>query len=67
MNIDYTRNGELKRHAKNSRVTLWELAGALGISDNTLSRRLRYELPAEETERYKAMIDQIAQQKAVSA
>ena len=67
MNMNYARNGDLKQHAKKNRVTLWELAEHMGISEPTLSRRLRHELPAEETERYKAAVDQIAAQKAVGA
>lgn len=67
MNIDYTRNGELKRHAKKSRVAHWELAEFLGISELTLSRRLRHELPEEEKARYIEAVDQIAAQKAVGA
>ncbi len=60
-------NTEFRQYAKRRGVLLWEVADALGIADTTLSKSLRHELPAEETERYKAAVDQIAAQKAVGA
>lgn len=60
MNMDLTRNGTLKQHAKNKRVKLWELAEHFGVSEMTFSRRLRHELPDAERERYMAAVDQIA-------
>ena len=67
MNMDYSRNGELKRYALSRRVALWEIAESLGMSEVTFSRRMRHELPEAETEKYKAAVDQIAAQKAVGA
>ena len=66
MNIDYTRNGELKRYARSRRVALWEIAECLGMSEVTFSRRMRHELPAAETEKYKAAVDEISARKAVT-
>ena len=60
MNMDYSRNGDLKRHAKDKGIKLWELADALGVSEFTLSKRLRRDLPGEELARYMSAIDQLA-------
>jgi len=38
------RNNDLKEAAKSAGVRLWEVAEALRIRDNELSRRLRYDL-----------------------
>lgn len=54
------KNKNLKRHAAANGVRLWEIADHVGISEVTLSRWMRHELPEE---RYKAMmraIDEIA-------
>lgn len=53
-------NGELRNYAKERGVMLWELAGALGVADTTLSRWLRHELPDAERARYMEAVDQIA-------
>ena len=62
-----TGNKEFRQYAKRRGVLLWESAEVLGIADTTLSKHLRRELPAEETKRYMAAVDQIAAQKAVNA
>lgn len=42
------KNQDIRNEAKKAKVNLWEVADALGITDFTLSRKLRYELPDEE-------------------
>ena len=41
-------NVKIRNELKNSGVKYWELARIMGISDATLCRRLRDEIPAEE-------------------
>lgn len=53
-------NMGVKSAAKAAGVRLWELADQLGIADTTLSKKLRYELPAAEQEKMVAAIKQIA-------
>ena len=56
-------NSDIRRKARESGVYLWEVAHQLGITDFTLSRHLRYELPPEQKlEVYKA-IDAVAAEK----
>ncbi len=45
-------NQEVRRAAEVAKVKLWEVAFAMGVSDNTLTRRLRFELPEDEKQRY---------------
>lgn len=53
-------NMGVKNAAKAAGVRLWELADQLGIADTTLSKKLRYELPAEEQEKMVSAIKEIA-------
>lgn len=41
-------NDEIRKAAKIANVRLWQVAEEIGISDFTLSRRLRHELPQKE-------------------
>lgn len=56
-------NQKIKDIAKASNVKLWELADSLGISDGTLSRKLRKELTASENEKMIRLINDIARRK----
>ena len=45
------KNEMIRKALKDSGMKQWELAEMLGISEFTLSRKLRNELPQEEKER----------------
>ena len=53
-------NAQIRSRAFEKGVLLWQVAEALGISDFSLSRRLRRELPEDERERMLQIIDEIA-------
>lgn len=55
-------NQDIKRTAAGSGVRLWQIAEALGITDSSLSRKLRKELPIEEKEKIFAIIRELAQE-----
>lgn len=46
-----TANEEIRTAAKTANVRLWQIAACLGISDAHFSRKLRFELPADEREK----------------
>lgn len=56
-------NHTIREAAKASGVCLWEVAEAYGISDGNFSRKLRKELPQQETEKILCIISGIAQRK----
>lgn len=56
-------NEKIKRAAKEKNVRLWKVAKMLNIQDSALSRKMREELPEEETARILAIIDQLAPEK----
>lgn len=53
-------NNDIRTYAKDNGVALWECAKALGISEATMIRRLREELPDSHKEEIKGIIDDIA-------
>jgi len=53
------KNLRIRQAAAQARVKHWEIAVELGITDTTLSRRLRMELPEDEQERILGIIRRI--------
>ena len=53
-------NTDVRETAKKKDVRLWEIAEYLNVSDPTMTRKLRRELPANEKQRILAIIDEIA-------
>lgn len=56
-------NEDIKAYAKVNKVKHWQIADALNISDAQFSKKLRYELEAEEKRKVMKLIDQIAVKK----
>ena len=52
-------NSEVRRFAKAEGVPLWRLAEALEISEPTMTRRLRHELPSGEKEQILAVVERL--------
>ncbi len=55
------KNQDIRRTAAGAGVKLWQIAEALGITDCSLSRRLRRELPAEEKQKIFDIIQELSQ------
>ena len=55
-------NQDIRRPAAGAGVKLWQIAGALGIADCSLSRKLRRELPTEEKEKIFSIIRELAKE-----
>lgn len=51
-----TTNQDIRDAATTAGVRLWRIADAIGITDGTLSRRLRHELPQSEKEKILTII-----------
>lgn len=41
-------NQDIRQEARAANIPLWKIAHALGISEPTITRKLRFELPDEE-------------------
>ena len=53
-------NQAIRTHAKQCGVRIYELADVLGVSQATITRRLRYEMGERDTEDYISAIDNVA-------
>ena len=60
-------NSQIRKRATGTGVKLWEIAHALGITDSSLSRKLRLELPDDEQKRILNIIDDIQRRHADEA
>lgn len=58
-----TKNRKIRQYAQSSRVKLWEVSDKLGITDTSLSKKLRYDLPEQETNRIISIIDEIVHER----
>ena len=54
-------NRDIKLAAAGAGVRIWQIADRLGMRDNNLSRKLRYELSDEEKEKILAIIKELAE------
>ncbi|MBP3327986.1 MAG: hypothetical protein J6L91_03665 [Clostridia bacterium] len=54
-------NQEIRRTAKANDVPLWRIAEKLGISEPTMSRKLRHELAEPEKQKILGIIAELAQ------
>jgi hypothetical protein len=54
------KNQEIRLAARGAGVPLWQLAEALGVSEPTMTRKLRHELPDDEKARILAIIHKLA-------
>jgi len=57
-----TRNAEIRNAIKKEHVTQWRVAMALGVSEQTLIRWLRTELPEEKKAAMLAAIDKLSKE-----
>lgn len=57
------QNMTIRDEAKQRSIRLWEIADKLGISEATMVRKLRKELPQEEKDKILAMIDKLAKER----
>ncbi len=53
-------NLDVREQAKKAGVYLWQIAAAIGVSEPTFNRRMRVEMPENEKERVKQVINHIA-------
>lgn len=60
-------NQDIRTASKTKSVFLWEVAERLNISEPTMTRKLRRELPNEEKQRIFSLIDEIAADKKNAA
>ena len=60
-------NLDVRQYAKEKGVCLWQCAEVLGISEPTMTRKLRRELPEDEKAKLREIIDELAERKEETA
>lgn len=55
-------NLEIRNKARIENVPLWKIAHELGITDSTFSKKLRFELSEDETQKILTIIDKLAKE-----
>ncbi len=58
----HQNNQVIRREARACNVPLWRIAVRLGISEPTMTRRLRTELPEEERQKILTVIHQLSEE-----
>ena len=56
-------NKEIRDRAKQSGVSLWQIACELGISEPTMTRKLRFELEPEDKAHVRRIIEKLSEKK----
>lgn len=56
-------NEDIRLFAKEKGVFLWEIANYLGVSEPTMTRKMRGELPESEKEKLRKVIKYVAEEK----
>lgn len=57
-------NSDIRELMKEKKVPVYAVGAKFGVHENTIFRRLRFELSEAEKEKYRNAIDEIAAQKA---
>ena len=57
-------NSDIRAEARNAGVTLWAVAREIGVSEATLTRRMRVELRGDEKTQMRGAISRIVQMEA---
>lgn len=59
------KNRKIRDYASGQGVKLWQIANALGITDSTFSKKLRFEFTDDETAHVLKIIDSLAKEREV--
>lgn len=55
-------NKDVRAYAKEKGVKLWQIAKAMGISEPTMTRKLRAELPEQDKQTFRRIINELLAQ-----
>jgi hypothetical protein len=56
------KNDEIRRCAKNNKIALWQIAHEIGVSEPTMTRKLRFELSPEEKTNIMRAIEKLTEE-----
>lgn len=56
-------NSEIRTAMYNNKIPAWAIGAEIGVHENTILRRLRFELPEQEKQKYLSIIDKLSSEK----
>ncbi len=56
-------NSEVRAAMHAGKVPAWAIGAEIGVHENTILRRLRFELPEQEKQKYLSVIDKLSAEK----
>ena len=60
--MEHQTNLEIRKLSRDSKVSLWKVAARMGISDTTLSKRLRKNFPEKKKQEIIGIIKELAKE-----
>lgn len=54
-----TSNADIRTAAKNAGVHLYQIAAEIGVSEPTMTRKMRYEMPKNEKDKILSIIEEL--------
>lgn len=55
-------NADIRAELKNKKVPVYAIADVMGVHENTVFRRLRYELPEQDKQTFRRIINELSAQ-----
>lgn len=56
-------NSEIRTAMLKNKIPAWAIGAQIGVHENTILRRLRFELPEQEKRKYLSIIDKLSAEK----
>lgn len=56
-------NSEIRTAMQNNKIPSWAIGAEIGVHENTVLRRLRFELSEQEKQKYLSIIDKLSAEK----
>lgn len=56
-------NSEIRTAMHNYKIPAWAIGTEIGVHENTVLRRLRFELPEQEKQKYLTIIEKLSTEK----
>ena len=56
-------NSEIRTAMQNNKIPAWAIGAEIGVHENTVLRRLRFELSEQEKQKYLSIIEKLSAEK----
>lgn len=59
-------NTDIRAMMKENKIPVWAIASVIGVHENTVLRKLRFELPEQDKQKFRQIIDELSKREAVA-